>query len=74
MPLFEYQCQQCEQQFETLVRGGEPVECPQCGSRKLEKLFSTAAAHVRQGGQLPISSGCPMSGGQPCDPNRCPMQ
>ena len=74
MPLFEYQCRECARQFETLVRGSEPVECPQCGSRTLEKLFSTTAAHVRQGGQLPIASGCPISSGQPCDPSRCGMQ
>ncbi len=71
MPLFEYQCGDCQQQFEILVRAAESVECPQCGSRTLKKLFSTTAAHVGQRGQLPIASECPLSDTPACGRN-CP--
>ena len=43
MPLYEYTCQECEHTFETLVLNGEEVECPDCNSSKLERLFSVPA-------------------------------
>ena len=43
MPLYEYRCQACGDDFETL-RGlnekDEDVECPTCGAKKAEKLLS----------------------------------
>lgn len=43
MPLYEYRCQACGHDFETL-RGlhdkDEDVECPKCGAKKAEKLLS----------------------------------
>jgi len=40
MPIYEYRCCACDAQFETLVRGGEPIACPNCGSTALDKLVS----------------------------------
>ncbi len=53
MPLFEYRCADCATDVEILVRGGEQPACPDCGSRKLEKLFSATAAPVMAGASLP---------------------
>jgi putative FmdB family regulatory protein len=49
MPIYEYHCGQCEKDFELLVRGSTPIECPDCGSRQLRKKLSAFA----------ISSGAP---------------
>lgn len=70
MPIFEYQCPQCDHRFEALIRGEEPADCPECGSMKSERLFSAPAAHVR-GGRLPIASSCPPAEAPPCGPGCC---
>ena len=49
MPLVEYQCNECSNQFEILVgvsKDTEKAVCPECGSKKVEKLFSAFAAHA----------------------------
>jgi putative FmdB family regulatory protein len=72
VPLFEYRCTPCSRDFELLVRAGEEVCCPECGTSALEKLFSEAAApSVRNGPSLPISGGCPPADAPPCSPHCC---
>jgi putative FmdB family regulatory protein len=47
MPIFEFHCHSCNQDFEKLVFGADPeVECPHCGQTKVEKLMSACAAKV----------------------------
>jgi putative FmdB family regulatory protein len=47
MPIFEFHCHSCNQDFEKLVFGSDPeVECPHCGQAKVEKLMSVCAAKV----------------------------
>lgn len=44
MPIYEYRCTACDERFEELVpAGGEPPECAKCGSREVERLFSSFA-------------------------------
>ena len=44
MPIFEYECRHCGQQFEFLVRtGGADPSCPKCQSTELERLLSIPA-------------------------------
>lgn len=43
MPLYEYHCQACGHDFETLVRAGSTPACPQCHSTSLEKIVSRIA-------------------------------
>jgi putative FmdB family regulatory protein len=42
MPLYEYRCSQCGEQFEKLVRMSDDrnVDCPHCGDPKVQKLVS----------------------------------
>lgn len=40
MPVFEYICMECEEEFEKLVFGNPKVECPKCGSIEITKKFS----------------------------------
>jgi putative FmdB family regulatory protein len=47
MPIYEYTCQQCENEFEALVRADTVPECPKCHSGELKKMlsvFATAAS------------------------------
>jgi putative FmdB family regulatory protein len=41
MPLYEFKCRGCGEQFEGLVRSGETPACPACKSLDLERLIST---------------------------------
>jgi putative FmdB family regulatory protein len=43
MPIFEYRCEGCGRQFETLVLKGTVPACPECKSEALEKLLSIPA-------------------------------
>jgi putative FmdB family regulatory protein len=43
MPIYEYRCQACRQQFEVLVRPGTQPACPACESQQLERLISLPA-------------------------------
>ncbi|MFC1536653.1 zinc ribbon domain-containing protein [Pseudomonadota bacterium] len=60
MPIYEFQCKQCETRFETLVRSSDKPACPQCQSENLQKLIS---AHA-------VGSGAPDTpcGSAPCSP------
>jgi putative FmdB family regulatory protein len=41
MPIYEYQCRQCANEFELLILKGSPTPaCPSCQSQDLEQLLS----------------------------------
>ena len=40
MPIFDYKCRQCNNEFELLVIGKTVPECPACHQLDLEQLFS----------------------------------
>lgn len=72
MPIFEYSCNSCGKEFETLVRGSTPApECPACHGTGLQKKMSTFAAitgSAAPGADLPGSCG---SCGHPDGPGAC---
>jgi putative FmdB family regulatory protein len=43
MPLYDFRCRICHEEFERLVRGTDVVECPSCRGRDIERLLSTFA-------------------------------
>ena len=49
MPIYEYQCNDCESDFEYLVMGNDKPCCPSCNSKKVGKLMS-ACGFVSKGG------------------------
>jgi putative FmdB family regulatory protein len=49
MPLYDYACRRCGQQFELLVRAGTVEACPSCQSQDLERLLSSGFAVSSEG-------------------------
>jgi putative FmdB family regulatory protein len=42
VPVYEYRCEECEAQFEELVRAtAEPPPCPACASQEVTRLYSS---------------------------------
>ena len=66
MPIYEYTCQSCQSEFELLVgpSAGKP-SCPGCGSKKVQKKFSTFAAHQPSAAVPACAEGACPGGGQP---------
>lgn len=61
MPIFEYACSNCGHVFEKLVltRDQEPPECPNCGWKQVEQMFSafSTATSKSTGGACGPSGG-----------------
>ena len=68
MPLFEFQCTDCKDEFEELVRSSAAVtevKCPHCGSQQVKRKLSLFASKVSGGGSLapaPAASSCSTGG------------
>ncbi len=45
MPIYEYACRRCGDQFEFLVIGKAEPACPSCSGQDLERLLSLPAVH-----------------------------
>lgn len=45
MPIYEYKCNKCENEFEKLVFAGDDKEisCPECTSKEVSKKMSVAS-------------------------------
>lgn len=66
MPIYEYQCTECENKFERFVRSmnaQEEIMCPQCGSTKVEKAFSVFGVGGSSNGSGSSAASCAPSGG-----------
>jgi len=52
MPIYEYQCQECDKQLEALQKISDAplLDCPQCGKPALKKKVSAAAFRLKGGG------------------------
>ena len=66
MPLYEFQCNDCQDEFEELVRSSSTVaevKCPECGSRHVRRKVSLFASRVTGGGlAAPAAASCAPSG------------
>ncbi len=49
MPIYEYHCEKCNQDFERLVFGDETPACSACDSTEVKRLMS-ACGFVSKGG------------------------
>lgn len=69
MPIYEYKCCDCSNEFEELVFSQDELPpCPKCGSKKVEKLMSAAAVKTdgSGGGDMPDLGPMPPMGGGGC--------
>jgi putative FmdB family regulatory protein len=75
MPLFEYACKECEQEFELLVRGNDTPECPSCHGTTLERRQSVFAARTATGASAASEAPITACGrcGDPRGPGACSM-
>jgi len=48
MPIYEFECEECEARFEELVAAGGSVACPNCGGERLRRLLSGVSPPGRQ--------------------------
>jgi len=68
MPIYEYQCNDCGDEFEKMIRFSEAEHaqaCPACQSQNTRKKISVFASHGSAAGGAAISSGggCNSRGG-----------
>lgn len=52
MPIYEFRCEACGEEFEVLCRNREEaseVKCKECGSEKVKRLMSTITPMVDSG-------------------------
>jgi len=75
MPIYEYECCECCEQFEKLVfRSDEAVSCPKCESANIQKRMSVCGfksggdkgAASSRVGSTTASSGCAGCAGGSC--------
>jgi len=75
MPIYEYQCQDCNTKFEKLIRRAAEaadVNCPSCGEKRVSQQYSTFSAHANgAGSQQREAPACP--GGMCSNPGICGM-
>lgn len=64
MPIYEYKCPDCAQEFEELVFGNETPACPVCGSGGSERLMSCACLHMPAPSRAGQTVSYPSSGGK----------
>ena len=69
MPIYEYACNGCGAEFETLVRASETPRCTSCDSADLEKKLSVFSAQA-QGEPAPAACG---TCGDPRGPGSCAL-
>ena len=75
MPMYEYKCESCDNQFELRQKFSDPpaTECPQCGG-PVTKLISATAFALKGGGwysegysaKSDAPAACPASSGGGC--------
>ena len=58
MPIFEYKCTSCGEDFEKLIFGEQEISCPECESTEVSKKFSTFGMSGVEKPFAGTSSGC----------------
>lgn len=72
MPIYEYACNMCGHEFETLVRSSTVPDCPSCRSTDLEKKLSVFAT-TGSTAEAPVAAGPCGSCGHPGGPGACAL-
>jgi putative FmdB family regulatory protein len=75
MPIYEYQCEDCNTRFEKLIRRAAEVadvDCPSCGQKHVSQQYSTFAPHAN-GATASRQEGPACPGGMCSNPGVCGM-
>ena len=68
MPIFEYRCQKCKEDFEKITFNSKaPITCPRCQSKRVTKKLS--AFSFKSGSKAAAGSGA--SGCGSCSGHHC---
>lgn len=73
MPIYEYVCRDCKNEFEALVRSDTVPVCPNCDSRELEKMLSVFATAASASEPTPAAAGPCGSCGNLRGPGSCAL-
>ena len=58
MPIYEYKCSRCNEEFECLVLGSkDEVSCPSCNGTDVNRLLSACRFKSDGGAEAPSSGG-----------------
>ncbi|MBQ9407670.1 MAG: zinc ribbon domain-containing protein [Desulfovibrio sp.] len=74
MPIYEYSCKNCGQDFEELIFDDMTPACPHCGSTDTHKLVSCCARYQRNvsgNDSASTSSGASTGGCAGCSGGHC---
>ena len=74
MPIYEYKCNDCGKNFETLVMGSLKPECPSCDSKDLARLMSASGFISKSsgpGGETQVKSSAGASSCSGCPSSNC---
>jgi putative FmdB family regulatory protein len=66
MPIYEYKCNDCSNNFETLVMGSSKPECPSCNSKDLARLMSACGFVSKSSGPSGETTQVKSAGGSAC--------
>jgi putative FmdB family regulatory protein len=66
MPIYEYRCNECGEEFEKFLRSmsaSKDLCCPKCGSRRVAKAISLFGTTRASSGGPRVDSSCAPTGG-----------
>jgi putative FmdB family regulatory protein len=73
MPIYEYACKSCGDEFEALVRSRSVPNCPSCRSTELEKKLSVFATAASNAEAASLADGPCGTCGHPDGPGACAL-
>lgn len=71
MPIYEYHCEHCDQDFECLVMGSDKPECPHCSSHEVQRLLSACGFVSKGGGGETVKASAGASACSGCSATSC---
>ncbi|MCF8112394.1 MAG: zinc ribbon domain-containing protein [Desulfotignum sp.] len=74
MPIYEYKCNTCHKEFETLVLGSDTPACPGCDSLDLSRLMSKCgfvSKSTGSGGDSQVTASSSSSACGSCSAGSC---
>ena len=74
MPIYEYQCNACKKEFETLVLGSDTPACPGCDSHDLSRMLSRCgfiSKSTGPGGETQVTTSAASSACGSCTAGSC---